>query len=84
MPHFHFEQKIEQLEKRMGGYNYLFIDHAVVEQFEKKKSVRLKCEIDRKVAFSCGLNHLGDGNFYIIVASKHLKTLDKEIGSVVN
>ncbi len=83
MPEFSFEQPIEQLEKRKGGYFYLTVDKTVVDQFDKKKSVRLKCEIDNVVSYSCGLNHLGDGNFFIIVATKYLRRLKKELGDNV-
>ena len=84
MPHFTFQQSIRQLEKRKGGYFYLIIDSETVEQFDKKRAARLKCVIDQKVSFSCGLNHLGDGNFFIIVATRLLKTLQKELGDVVD
>ncbi len=83
MPRLSFEQSIEQLEKRQGGYYYLKIEAETVNLFEKKRATRLKCVIDEQVSFSCGLNHLGDGNFYIIVATKHLKTLQKQLGDQV-
>jgi len=84
MPRFDFSQRIKQLEKRKGGYFYLKIDAEVVEAFEKKRSTRLLCEIDQKLSYSCGLNHLGDGNYYIIVGSKYLKKLGKGLGEEVN
>ena len=84
MSHFRFEQPLEKLEPRKGGYYYLLIDSGIVNQFEKKQSVRLKCVIDGKVSLSCGLNHYGDGNFFIIVASRHVKTLGKELGDLVS
>ncbi|MFD2570316.1 YdeI/OmpD-associated family protein [Spirosoma soli] len=83
MPHFTFEQPIRQLEKRQGGYYHLIIDADIVKQFEKQRATRLKCLIDQKVSFSCGLNHLGDGNFYIIVATQQLKKLGKQLGDTV-
>ncbi len=42
------------------------------------------CTIDKEVSYRCGLNHLGDGNFYIIIAGKYLKKLNKEIGNEVS
>lgn len=84
MPEFTFQQPLRQLEKRKGGYYYLQIDAEVVEQFNKKRATRLKCVIDQKVTYSCGLNHLGDGNFYLIIATRHLKTLDKQLGDLVS
>ena len=83
MPHFALEQPIRQLEKRKGGYYYLKIDKGLVDQYEKKRAVRLKCSIDNKVTFSCGLNHLGDGNYFIIVAARNFKLLEKQPGDLV-
>jgi len=84
MPVFEFEQSLGQLEKRKGGYFFLKIEAQIIEQFEKKRHARLVCEIDDIVKYSCGLNHLGDGNYFIIVATKYLKTLKKELGDVVH
>ena len=84
MPHFTFEQRIQQLEKRKGGYYYLQIDADVVNQFDKKRATRLKCTLDQKLSFSCGLNHLGDGNFFIIIAGRYLKSLGKEVGDPIS
>ena len=83
MPRFTFEQSIKQLEKRKGGYYYLTIAADIVEQYEKKRATRLKCTIDKSVSFSCGLNHLGDGNYFIIVATRHLKALGKQENDMV-
>lgn len=78
------KQVIKQLEKRKGGYFYLKIDAEVINQFSRKKATRMICTIDDNVSYRCGLNHLGDGNFYIIVAGKYLKKLDKELGETVD
>ena len=42
------------------------------------------CTLDDQVSYRCGLNHLGDGNFYVIVAGKYLEQLNKELGEEVN
>lgn len=80
---FSFEQHIRQLEKRKGGYFYLQVNAEIIDQFEKKRHTRLVCTIDGQVSYSCGLNHLGDGNYFIIVASKYLKQLGKGLGQKV-
>ena len=82
-PHFSFTQPIRQLEKRKGGYFYFHIDKAIVDQFEKQRKTRLVCRVENQIDFSCGLNHLGDGNFFIILAGRHLKTMGKELGDEV-
>ncbi|MEM9884658.1 MAG: YdeI/OmpD-associated family protein [Bacteroidota bacterium] len=84
MPTFEFKQKIKQLEKRKGGYYYLKIDAAIVNQLERKRATRLICIIDDKLSYQCGLNHLGDGNFYVILATAKLKSLGKQLGDEVH
>lgn len=78
-----FGQPLMQLEQHKGGYCYLYVDAKVAESFPDKKKTRLICVIDNKLTLRCGLNHLGDGNFFVIVSSKYLKTLDKEPGDTV-
>jgi len=83
MPTFKFEQVIEQLEKRKGGYFYLTLDADIVNQFEKKRATRLLCTLNDQLTYSCGLNHLGDGNFFIIVATRYMKKIGKQAGDTI-
>lgn len=78
------EQSIGQLEKQKGGYFFLKIDAEVVDQFEKGRHTRLVCVLDEKITLRCGLNHLGDGNFFIIVSGKNLNQLNKKLGSMIH
>jgi hypothetical protein len=78
------EQVIKQLEKRKGGYFYLKIESEIVNQFKNKRHTRFICTLDKLVSFQCGLNHLGDGNFFIILSTKNLKSLDKTLGKKIN
>ena len=84
MPHFTFEQPIRQLEKQKGGYFYLKINADIVNKYEKQRAARLKCVIGQKVSYSCGLNHFGDGDYFIIVATRHLKSIGKELNDIVS
>ncbi|MEO1214728.1 MAG: DUF1905 domain-containing protein [Bacteroidota bacterium] len=84
MPKIHFKQKVRQLEKRKGGYYFLEIDKESVDQFEKKRATRLVCTIHDELSYSCGLNHLGDGNFFIILSNKNLKKLGLELGDYIS
>ena len=78
------EQKIKQLEKRRGGYFYLKILASVVDQFPNKRKTRFLCTLDGQLTYQCGLNHLGDGNFFIIVSGKNLKAIKKNLGDKVS
>lgn len=73
------EQTIKQVEPRKGGYCYLQVPGSMVNSFKDKKATRLVCTIDNRLTFQCGLNHLGDGNFFIIISSKNLKLLGKRV-----
>ena len=74
---------IEQLDERKGGYFFLRIDAELVNQFPQKRATRLICTLDNSVTHRCGLNHLGDGNFFIILSIKRLNALNKGVGSEV-
>ncbi|WP_066209462.1 DUF1905 domain-containing protein [Flammeovirga sp. MY04] len=77
------EQIISQLDKRKGGYFYLKLDADIINQFEQKKKTHLFCTLDNNLTFRCGLNHLGDGHFYIILSKKNLELIHKKLGDTV-
>lgn len=78
------KQIIGQLEPRKGAYFFLKINADVVNQFEHQRKTRLICHLDNQLEFQCGLNHLGDGNFFIIISKKNLKTIRKQLGDEVD
>ncbi len=83
MKSFKDEQVIGQLEKRKGGYFYITVSADTVNKFKNKRNTRFLCTIDKKLTFQCGLNHLGDSNFFIILSKKNLKEIDKQFGDKV-
>ena len=78
------EQIIGQLEKRKGGYFFLKIDAEIINQFEKKRQTRFLCTLENSLTFQCGLNHLGDGNFFIILSAKNLQSVNKSLGENIH
>jgi hypothetical protein len=84
MQHYESEQIIKQLEKIKGGYFYLKIEAEIINQFEKKRHTRLICRLEEKLSFRCGLNHLGDGNYFIILSAKILEQINKRLGSTIH
>ncbi|WP_430412556.1 DUF1905 domain-containing protein [Kordia sp.] len=75
--------KSKQTIKKRGSYYHLEISAEVVHQYEKKRATRFICTIDEKVKLHCGLNHLSNGNYYIMVAKRYIKALNKEEGDLV-
>lgn len=84
MKKYKSEQTIEQLEKRKGGYFFLKIEADIVNQFKNKRQTRFLCTLEKSLIFQCGLNHLGDGNFFIILSSKNLLTVNKKLGDKIH
>jgi hypothetical protein len=78
------EQIIGQLEKRKGGYSFLKIEAEIINQFKNKRHTRFLCTLENNLTFQCGLNHLGDGNFFIILSSKNLETVQKQLGDNIH
>ena len=78
------EQTIGQLEKRKGGYFFLKIEAEIINQFEKKRQTRFLCTLENSLTFQCGLNHLGDGNFFIILSAKNLQSVNKSLGENIH
>ena len=56
---------------------------AVVNEFNNGRHTRFVCTVNGTLTFSCGLNHMGDGSFFIILATKNVKTLGKSVGDTV-
>ncbi|MDR6157088.1 MULTISPECIES: YdeI/OmpD-associated family protein [Chryseobacterium] len=77
------EQIVEQLEKIKGGYFFLKINAETVNRLKYKNKTRLICKLDHKVSFQCGLNHYGDGNFFIIISSRNMKLINRKSGDKI-
>lgn len=84
MKSFKEEQVIGQLEKRKGGYFFLKIEAAAINQFQNKRHTRFLCTIEDSLTFQCGLNHLGDGNFFIILSTSNLASVRKLVGDKIH
>ena len=76
-------QPIQQLEARKGGYFYFEIPAAFVETLSRQRKTRLICTLDQQLTYPCGLNHLGNGDYFIILSKSNLKQLEKSLGSLV-
>jgi len=73
-------QRIKQLEKRRGSYFHVVIPKEVVKGFPLGRKSRFICTMENELSFQCGLNHYGDGNFFIIINKGNLQKLGKILG----
>ena len=84
MKTFQFTQIVEKLSPNKGSYYFLKIPAEVVDQFDKGRSTRLLCTLEGQIEYSCGLNHYGDGNFFLILSGRYVKKLKKDIGDSIS
>lgn len=77
-------QIVQKLSPKRGSYYYLKIPSSVIAEFPLGKKTRLKCSLEGKLSYSCGLNHFGDGDFFIILSKRYIKTLNKELGDALH
>ncbi|WP_075344260.1 DUF1905 domain-containing protein [Tenacibaculum agarivorans] len=84
MKEYKGEEIIGQLDKRRGGYYFLKLHADIVNRFEHKRKTRFICTINDELEFRCGLNHFGDGNFFIIISTKNYKILNVSLGDYVS
>ena len=73
----------QSLQKR-GSYYHIEVVAEIVNQFKKKRDTRFICTIDNKVIVRCGLNHLGNGNYYIMLAKRYVKEIGKEVRELIS
>ena len=73
-------QPLRKLPANRGGYYYLTVEATVVAGFSQRHKTRLQCVLNEAITLSCGLNPLGDGRYFIIVASRYVKALKRKEG----
>lgn len=81
---FNDTQIVAQLDSRQGGYCYLEIPASLINSLEKGRKSRFICTLNDSVKFQCGLSHLGNGNFFIILSKDRRKQANIEIGDRVS
>lgn len=77
-------QVVDKLPREKGGYGYIRIPASVVAGFPEGKKTRLLCTLNGTLTINCGLNHLGDGDFFIIISTRHMKSLQLKAGATVD
>ena len=77
---FEATQVLDQLAARKGGYYYASLPASIVKSWPKRKKTRLICSLSSTVVFSCGLNPMGNGDFFIIISRKNAQAANLTLG----
>lgn len=73
---------IKRLDPQKGSYHYLFVPGKVVASLPAQKKTRLICTLNQ-FSFPCGLNPLGEGNFFIILGKEKMDKSNTSLGQEV-
>ena len=76
-------QPLRKLQHNRGGFYYLEVDSKTVAQLPEKHKTRIICALEQTLKLRCGLNRLGNGNFYVLLAQRHIKTLNKNLNDLI-
>ena len=74
---------LDQLEARRGGYLFLQVPAEEVARLPQGKKTRVIAHLPGGEDLRCGLNHMGDGHFFVIVGKKVAEALGLSLGSEV-
>ena len=80
----YYKHKILKFPQSKGSYHHIKIDKNVVDECSNGNKTRMICVLNNSIKIQCGFNHYGDGNYYIIISKKNLKSLDLIEGNYVN
>jgi hypothetical protein len=72
-----------RLLTHLPGMHYLFIPPEIIEKTGGSFSKRLICTVNGKESWQCGFMALGEGNAYISITNKRMKTLGVKEGDEV-
>ena len=60
------------------------VNKEIVTSLPRQRETRLICRLNNRVEVRCGLNHLGDGNFFIIIATRYVNQLKVREGEMLD
>lgn len=76
-------QTLGKLDSRRGGYFFVTVVRAFADSLPNGKKTRLLCELNGIKTLRCGLNPIGNGDFFILVSTATAKELGIGEGSRV-
>lgn len=75
-----YAARLEKLPPARGGYFYVAVAQDLARQFGQDRSIRVRCRLNDQLELAVGLNPLGNGDYFIIIATRHVKSLGLTVG----
>ena len=72
------QQNLTKLPFNRGGFFHIPLSAEVVQSLPEGAKTRIICELDERVRIRCGLNPLGKGAYFILIAKRYVEALEKK------
>jgi len=75
--------KLTELPANRIGYAAVVLERETVNKFPKQRATRLVCALPGIPHYQCGLNHFGEGNYFILIRKARFNKLGKSLGDEI-
>ncbi len=72
------QQNLTKLPFNRGGFFHIPLSAEVVQSLPEGAKTRIICQLDERVRIRCGLNPLGKGAYFILIAKRYIEALEKK------
>ena len=72
------QQNLTKLPFNRGGFFHIPLSAEVVQSLPEGAKTRIICQLDDSVRIRCGLNPLGEGAYFILIAKRYVEALEKQ------
>ncbi len=78
------QQNLSKLPFNRGGFYHIPLSPEVIKALPDGPKTRIICELDNRLNIRCGLNPLGEGAYFILLAKRYIEQLEKLEGDLIS
>ncbi len=78
------QQNLTKLPFNRGGFYHIPLSAEVIKALPDGPKTRIICELDDRLSIRCGLNPLGEGAYFILLAKRYIEQLEKVEGNLIS
>ena len=78
------QQNLIKTSFTRGGFYHIPLSAEVIKSLPDGPKTRIVCELDGQLSIRCGLNPLGEGAYFILIAKRYIEELNKAEHDLIN
>ena len=78
------QQNLSKLPFNRGGFYHIPLSAEVIKALPDGPKTRIICELDKRLSIRCGLNPLGAGAYFILLAKRYIEQLEMTEGDLIS